>query len=75
MSSARIRAKTASRCRAPHAVTIRTPDARLIWYAALGSRSGAEIAGLGVLEDWHGYLVRDDHEAWHQFDARLAGVQ
>ncbi len=60
---------------APHAVTIRTPDARLIWYAALGSRSGPAIAGLGVLDGWHGYLVRDDYAAWHQFDAQLAGVQ
>ena len=60
---------------APHAVTIRTPDARLIWYAALGSRSGAAIAGLGVLEGWHGYLVRDDYAGWHQFDGQLAGVQ
>jgi transposase len=60
---------------APHAVTIRTPDPRLIWYAALGSRSSAAIAGLGVLDGWHGYLVRDDYAGWHQFDARLAGVQ
>ena len=60
---------------APHAVTIRTPDARLIWYAALGSRSSAAIAGLGVLDGWHGYLVRDDYAGWHQFDAQLAGVQ
>jgi hypothetical protein len=60
---------------APHAVTIRTPDARLIWYAAMRSRSGASIAGLGVLDDWHGYLVRDDYAAWNQFDAQLAGVQ
>jgi transposase len=28
-----------------------------------------------VLAGWHGYLVRDDYAAWHQFDARLAGVQ
>jgi hypothetical protein len=60
---------------APHAVTIRTPDARLIWYAALGSRSSAAIAGLGVLDGWHGYLVRDDYAGWHQSGARLAGVQ
>jgi hypothetical protein len=56
-------------------VTIRTPGARLIWYAAMGSRPGPAIAGLGVLEGWHGYLVRDDYAAWHQFDAQLAGVQ
>jgi hypothetical protein len=60
---------------APHAVTIRTPDARLIWYAAMRSRSSASIAGLGVLDGWHGYLVRDDYAAWNQFDAQLAGVQ
>ncbi len=60
---------------APHAVTIRTPDARLIWYTAPGSRSGAAIAGLGVLEGWHGYLVRDDYAGWHQFDAQLAGAR
>jgi transposase len=60
---------------APHAVVIRTPDARLIWYAAMRSRSGASIAGLGVLDGWHGYLVRDDYAAWNQFDAQLAGTQ
>ncbi|HVB43149.1 MAG TPA: transposase [Streptosporangiaceae bacterium] len=60
---------------APHAVTIRTPGARLIWYASMGSRSGAAIAGLGALDGWHGYLVRDDYAGWHHFDDRLAGVQ
>lgn len=60
---------------APHAVTLRTPDARLIWYAAMPSRSKDSIADLGVLDDWHGYLVRDDYVGWHQFDPHLAGVQ
>ncbi|HWR47471.1 MAG TPA: transposase [Pseudonocardiaceae bacterium] len=59
----------------PHAVTVRTPDARLVYYAAMGSRSKADIAGLGVLEGYAGYLVRDDYTAWHQFDTQLAGVQ
>lgn len=59
----------------PHAVTVRTPDARLVWYAAMGSRSKTDIAGLGVLEGYAGYLVRDDYAAWHQFDTQLAGVQ
>lgn len=59
----------------PHAVTVRTPDARLVWYAAIGSRSKTDIAGLGVLEGYPGYLVRDDYAAWHQFDTQLAGVQ
>jgi transposase len=60
---------------APHAVTVRTPDARLVWYAAMPSRSKTAIAGLGVLGDWHGFLVRDDYTGWHQFDPHLAGVQ
>ena len=60
---------------APHAVTLRTPDTRLIWYAAMPSRSKTSIADLGVLDDWHGFLVRDDYAGWHQFDPHLAGVQ
>jgi transposase len=60
---------------APHAVTLRTPDARLIWYAGMTSRAKTSIADLDVLTDWHGYLVRDDYAGWHQFDAHVAGVQ
>ena len=58
----------------PHAVTVRTPDARLVWYAPIGSRSKTALVGLGVLEGYAGYLVRDDYAGWHQFDAQLAGV-
>jgi hypothetical protein len=59
----------------PHAVTVRTPDARLVWYAPIGSRSKTAIAALGVLEGYTGYLVRDDYAGWHQYDPHLAGVQ
>jgi transposase len=59
----------------PHVVTVRTPDARLVWYASIGSRSKTAIAGLGVLDGYTGYLVRDDYAGWHQFDTQLAGVQ
>lgn len=58
-----------------HAVTVRTPDARLVWYAPIGSRSKTAIAGLGVWEGYAGYLVRDDYAGYYQFDAQLAGVQ
>jgi hypothetical protein len=58
----------------PHAVTVRTPDARLVWYAPIGSRSKAAIAALGVMDGYAGYLVRDDYAGWHQFDAQLTGV-
>jgi hypothetical protein len=60
---------------APHAVAVRPPDARLIYYAGMTSRSKPSIADLGVLEGWHGYLVRDDYAGRHQFDPHLAGVQ
>jgi transposase len=59
----------------PHAVTVRTPDARLVWYAPIGSRSKTAIAALGALEGYTGYPVRDDYAGWHQFDPQLAGVQ
>jgi len=59
----------------PQVITIRTPDERLIWYAATASRSSEAIKGLGALDGYHGYLVRDDYAGWAQFDAQLAGVQ
>lgn len=58
-----------------YAVTVRTPDARLVWYAPIGSRSKTALAGLGVLDGYTGYLVRDDYAGYYQFDAQLAGVQ
>ena len=33
-----------------YAVTVRTPDARLVWYAPIGSRSKTALAALGVLQ-------------------------
>jgi transposase len=60
---------------APHAVTLRSTDARLVCYAAMTSRSKASIIDLDVLNDWHGFLVREDYRGWHQFDPHLAGVQ
>jgi hypothetical protein len=58
-----------------YVVTVRTPDARLVWYAPIGSRSKTALAALGVLKGYAGYLVRDDYAGYHQFDAQLAGVQ
>jgi hypothetical protein len=52
----------------PHAVTVRTPDARLVWYAPIGSRSKTALAGLGALAGYAGNLVRDDYAGWHQFE-------
>ena len=59
----------------PHVVTVRTPDARLVWYKEIAARTSARIAELGVFDTWDGILVRDDYAGWHQFDGQLAGVQ
>jgi hypothetical protein len=56
-------------------VTVRTPDAKLVWYKAIAARTKERIAAMGVFDNWHGILVRDDYAGWHQFDADLAGVQ
>ncbi len=59
----------------PQAVVLRTPDARLVWYAATGSRSKDALKGLGVLDGYRGYLVGDDYAGYRQFEADLAGRQ
>jgi hypothetical protein len=59
----------------PQVVTVRTPDERLTWYGATASRSSEAIAALGVMDGYHGILVRDGYEGWAQFDGQLAGVQ
>jgi hypothetical protein len=45
-------------------VTFRTPDERLIWLAAIGSRSKDDLAGLGVLAGWRGIFVREVKAAY-----------
>jgi hypothetical protein len=59
----------------PHMVTVRTPDERLVWYAAITSRGSASLKDLGVFDGWDGVLVRDDYAGYHQFDEHLGGVQ
>jgi hypothetical protein len=60
---------------AAHVMVIRTPDGRLVWYRAMGSRRKDTIAALGVLDGYRGYLVRDGYTGYQQFEATLAGVQ
>lgn len=60
---------------APHAVVVRTPDARLIQYNAMTSRSSASLASLKALIGWAGILVRDDYAGWYQLDPQLTAVQ
>jgi hypothetical protein len=60
---------------APHVVTVRTPDANLVFYKEIHARTKEQLAALGIFDKWRGILVRDDYAGWHQFDATLAGVQ
>jgi len=60
---------------AAHVMVIRTPDQRLVWYRALGSRGKQAIKALGVLDGYRGYLVRDGYTGYQQFETTLAGVQ
>jgi transposase len=59
----------------PHVVTVRTPDEKLVWYKEISARTSQRIAAIGVFDNWHGTLVRDDYAGWHQFDETLAAVQ
>jgi hypothetical protein len=74
-------AASAQCCGNPHACTVRTMNAYtgggadLIWYGAAGNRTKAAITGFGILDGYHGILVRDDYGGYLSYDAGLAGVQ
>jgi hypothetical protein len=59
----------------PHAVTVRTPDARLVYDAPIGSRSQTALAAVGILDGDTGYLVRDDYAGDHLDPALLADLR
>jgi transposase len=40
---------------APHVLTVRTPEERLVWYRALPARTKVALRNLGVLGDYAGY--------------------
>ena len=59
---------------APHVLIIRTPDGRLTFLQAIGSRrKGAIAAGLPVL--FTGYLITDGYTGYQHLLSRLAGIQ
>jgi transposase len=74
-------ATSAKDCGNPHVYTVRTlrgwagggPD--LIWHGAAGNRTKAAITGFGILDGYHGILVRDDYGGYLSYDTTLAGVQ
>src|SRR4249919_1682100 len=74
-------AAATSDCHNPHVYTVRTmgaytgggPD--LVWYGAAGDRTKTSISGFGILDDFHGVLVRDDFGGYVSYDDELTGVQ
>jgi hypothetical protein len=68
-------------CHNPHVYTVRTMCAYtggggdLVWYGAAGDRTKASISAFGILDGYHGALVRDDFGGYVSYDADLAAVQ
>ena len=59
---------------APHVLVVRTPDERLTWLQALGSRRKEDVtAGIPAL--FTGFLITDGYKAYQGLLPRLAGVQ
>ena len=59
---------------APHVLAVRTPDERLTWLQALGSRRKEDVtAGIPAL--FTGFLITDGYKAYQRPLSRLAGVQ
>ncbi len=59
---------------APHVLIVRTPDGRLTWLQALGSRRKGDIAA-GLPAAFTGYLMTDGYTGYQHLLSRLAGIQ
>ncbi len=59
---------------APHVLVIRTPDERLTWLQALGSRRKEDVTA-GVPPLFTGFLITDGYKAYQRLLPRLAGIQ
>jgi transposase len=59
---------------APHVLVVRTPDERLTWLRALGSRRKEDVTA-GVPALFTGFLITDGYKAYQGLLPRLAGVQ
>jgi hypothetical protein len=59
---------------APHVLITRTPDGRLTFLQAIGSRRKAAIA-VGLPTVFTGYLITDGYTGYQHLLSRLAGIQ
>jgi transposase len=59
---------------APHVLIVRTPDGRLTWLRAIGSRRKADVAA-GIPAAFAGSLITDGYTGYQHLLSRLAGIQ
>ena len=59
---------------APHVLIVRTPDGRLTWLQAIGSRRKAAVAA-GIPAAFTGLLMTDGYTGYQHLLPRLAGIQ
>jgi transposase len=59
---------------APHVLIVRTPDGRLTWLQAIGSRRKAAVAA-GIPAAFTGLLMTDGYTGYQHLLSRSAGIQ
>ena len=59
---------------APHVLIVRTPDGRLTFLQAIGSRRKGSVGG-GIPAAFTGYLITDGYTGYQHLLSRLAGIQ
>jgi transposase len=59
---------------APHVLIVRTPDGRLTFLQAIGSRRKGSVGG-GIPAAFAGHLITDGYTGYQRLLTRLAGIQ
>ena len=59
---------------APHVLIVKTPDGRLTWLQALGSRRKDSV-GAGIPAAFAGHLMTDGYTGYQHLLSRIAGIQ
>jgi transposase len=59
---------------APHVLIVRTPDGRLTFLQAIGSRRKGSVGG-GIPAAFTGYLITDGYTGYQHLLSRIAGIQ
>ena len=59
---------------APHVLIVKTPDGRLTWLQAIGSRRKDSVGG-GIPAAFTGHLMTDGYTGYQHLLSRIAGIQ